>query len=155
MRLTKFSDYSLRVLMYAAASGERLATIDAAAAAYGVSRAHLTKIATTLVRGGFLEGVRGRSGGFRLARPAAEIRLGDVLRLTEPDFDMVECFATGDSCVVSGCCRLPRVMQQGLDAFLAVFDGVTLADVALAPDAFLPPQARAAGRTASGPAGAG
>ena len=155
MRLTKFSDYSLRVLMYAAASGERLATIDAAAAAYGVSRAHLTKIVTTLVRGGFLEGVRGRSGGFRLARPAAEIRLGDVLRLTEPDFDMVECFATGESCVVSGCCRLPRVMQQGLDAFLAVFDGVTLADVALAPDAFLPPQARAAGRTASGPAGAG
>ncbi|MGR3780350.1 MAG: RrF2 family transcriptional regulator [Albimonas sp.] len=155
MRLTKFSDYSLRVLMYAAASGERLATIDAAAAAYGVSRAHLTKIVTTLVRGGFLEGVRGRSGGFRLARPAAEIRLGDVLRLTEPDFDMVECFATGESCVVSGCCRLPRVMQQGLDAFLAVFDGVTLADVALAPDAFLPPQARAAGRPASGPAGAG
>ena len=155
MRLTKFSDYSLRVLMYAAASGERLATIDAAAAAYGVSRAHLTKIVTTLVRGGFLEGVRGRSGGFRLARPAAEIRLGDVLRLTEPDFDMVECFATGESCVVSGCCRLPRVMQQGLDAFLAVFDGVTLADVALAPDAFLPPQARAADRPASGPAGAG
>ena len=141
--------------MYAAASGERLATIDAAAAAYGVSRAHLTKIVTTLVRGGFLEGVRGRSGGFRLARPAAEIRLGDVLRLTEPDFDMVECFATGESCVVSGCCRLPRVMQQGLDAFLAVFDGVTLADVALAPVAFLPPQARSAGRPASGPAGAG
>ena len=107
------------------------------------------------MRGGFLEGVRGRSGGFRLARPAAEIRLGDVLRLTEPDFDMVECFATGESCVVSGCCRLPRVMQQGLDAFLAVFDGVTLADVALAPDAFLSPQARAAGRPASGPAGAG
>ncbi len=152
MRLTKFSDYALRVLMYAAASGDRLATIDAAAAAYGVSRAHLTKIVTALVRAGFLEGVRGRSGGFRLARPAAEIRLGDVLRATEPDFEMVECFATGESCVIGGCCRLPRVMQQGLEAFLAVFDGVTLADVALAPDAFLTP----AERDATGPgAGAG
>ena len=155
MRLTKFSDYSLRVLMYAAASGDRLATIDAAAAAYGVSRAHLTKIVTTLARGGFLEGVRGRSGGFRLARPAAEIRLGDVLRLTEPDFDMVECFATGESCVVSGCCRLPGVMQRGLDAFLAVFDEVTLADVALPPDAFLTPAERAAAEPGAGPAKAG
>lgn len=138
MRLTKFSDYALRVLMYAAASGDRLATIEAVSEVYGISRAHLTKIVATLVREGFLEAVRGRAGGFRLGRPAAEIRLGEVLRVTEPDFHMVECLAPGGVCAIGGACRLPGVMRQGVDAFLAVFDGVTLADMALPAAAFPP-----------------
>ncbi len=139
MRLTKFSDYSLRVLMYAAASDRRLVTIDETTAAYGISRAHLMKVVTLLVREGFLEGVRGRSGGFRLARPAEEIRLGDVLRVTEPDFEMVECFGAGKSCAVIGACRLPGVIQKGLGAFLEVLDRRTLADVALPPEIFEAP----------------
>lgn len=142
MRLTKFSDYALRVLMYAAASDRRLVTIDETSAAYGISRAHLMKVVTLLVREGFLEGVRGRSGGFRLARPAEEIRLGEVLRATEPDFEMVECFGAGAGCAVSGVCRLPAAIQAGLDAFLAVMDRTTLADAALPPAIFEAPLVR-------------
>ncbi len=136
MQLTKFSDYSLRVLMFAAASGERLVTIDETAHVYGISRAHLMKVANALTREGYLESVRGRAGGFRLARPPEEILLGGVLRLTEPDFDLVECFGTGNRCVVTGCCRLPGVLGEALGAFLSVLDRCTLADVALQPADF-------------------
>jgi Rrf2 family nitric oxide-sensitive transcriptional repressor len=79
MRLTDFSDYSLRLLMYAAAQNGRLITIEGTAELYGISRAHLMKVANQLTRAGFLDAVRGRSGGLRLAKPAGEIRLGDVL----------------------------------------------------------------------------
>ncbi len=133
MQLTKFSDYSLRVLMFAAAAGDRLVTIEETSRTYGISRAHLMKVVTALTRARHLEGVRGRSGGFRLARPPEEISLGDVLRLTEPDFDMVECFGTGNQCAVTGACRLPSVVGEALDAFMSVLDKYTLADVALRP----------------------
>jgi Rrf2 family nitric oxide-sensitive transcriptional repressor len=75
-------------------------------------------VVSALTRAGFLIAMRGRSGGLRLARPAAEIRLGDVVRATEPDFALVECFATGNPCVITGCCRLPRVLNEALGAFL-------------------------------------
>ena len=80
MQLTKFSDYALRVLMYAQAAGDRLVTIDEMATAYGVSRAHLMKVVNTLTRAGYLTAVRGRKGGLKLAKPAERIRLGDVVR---------------------------------------------------------------------------
>ncbi|MGM0583656.1 MAG: RrF2 family transcriptional regulator [Pseudomonadota bacterium] len=136
MQLTKFSDYALRVLMFAAAAGDRLVTIDETARIYGISRAHLMKVVTALTRAGYLESVRGRSGGFRLARPPEEIPLGEVLRLTEPDFALVECFKDSSRCVVAPCCRLPGVIDEALTAFLAVFDRCTLADVALRPADF-------------------
>ncbi len=137
MRLTKFSDYSLRVLMYAGASRDRLVTIDETARVYNISRTHLMKVVTALTREGLLEGVRGRSGGFRLAREPEEIRLGDVLRITEPDFEMVECFQPSNQCVVTACCRLPRIIGEGLGAFFAVFDRYTLADMALQVEDFI------------------
>lgn len=133
MRLTTFSDYALRVLMYAGAARERLITIEETAKVYNISRAHLMKVVNILTRTGFLKGVRGRSGGFTLARPPEEINLGEVVRATEPDFALVECFATGNQCVISGGCRLPKVLNEALAAFVSTLDGYTLADVLLNP----------------------
>jgi Rrf2 family nitric oxide-sensitive transcriptional repressor len=136
MQLTKFSDYSLRVLMYAHAAGDRLVTIEEMAASYRISRAHLMKVVNALTRAGYLAAVRGRTGGLKLARPAEEIRLGDVIRTTEPDFALVECFSTGGQCVIGGCCRLPAVLRRALGAFLAELDQHTLASIALRPRDF-------------------
>jgi Rrf2 family nitric oxide-sensitive transcriptional repressor len=136
MQLTKFSDYALRVLMYAHAAGGRRVTIEEMAAAYRISRAHLMKVANSLTRAGYLTAVRGRSGGLVLTRPAKDIRLGEVVRATEPAFAIVECFSTNNQCVVSDCCRLAGVLDQALRAFLTVLDQHTLASVALKPKDF-------------------
>ena len=136
MQLTKFSDYSLRVLMYAQAAGDKLVTIEEMAASYRISRAHLMKVVNALTRAGYLQAVRGRSGGLRLARPADEIRLGDVIRKTEPDFALVECFASDSQCVIGGCCRLPPVLNRALAAFLSELDRHTVASIALRPRDF-------------------
>jgi Rrf2 family nitric oxide-sensitive transcriptional repressor len=136
MQLTMFSDLALRVLMFTQAAGERLVTIDEIANAYGISRAHLTKVVNALTRTGYLTAIRGRSGGLRLARPADQINLGDVIRMTEPDFALVECFATGNQCVITNCCRLQGVFEEALQAFLAVLDQNTLASISLKPRDF-------------------
>ena len=136
MRLTNFTDYALRLLMYAAAHEDRLITIEETSEVYNISRAHLMKITNTLTRAGFLKAVRGRSGGLILARPARKIRLGDIVRATEPDFALVECFATGNECILTRACRLRRLMHEGLDAFSAVLDKYTLADLMLRPKDF-------------------
>lgn len=136
MQLTKFSDYALRVLMYAEHAGGRLVTIDEIAEAYGISRAHLMKVVNALTRAGFLTAMRGRSGGLKLAKPAQSIVLGDVVRATEVNFDLVECFSTGNQCMITGACRLPRALNEALQAFIEVLDGYTLANVALKPKTF-------------------
>jgi Rrf2 family nitric oxide-sensitive transcriptional repressor len=145
MRLTTFFDYALRVLMYAASAGDRLITVEETANTYGVSRAHLMKVVNTLTRTGYIKGVRGRSGGFTLAKRPEEINLGDVVRATEPDFALVECFATGNQCIITGCCRLPQVLNEALGSFVATFDRYTLADIALAKRDFAPPRRRPRG----------
>ena len=116
--------------------------IDEIAGAYDISRAHLTKVVNTLTRAGYLTAVRGRSGGLRLAMPPEEINLGRVVRTTEPDFALVECFSTGNQCVITGCCKLQGVLGEALQAFLAVLDRHTLASIALKPRDF-PKPARA------------
>jgi Rrf2 family transcriptional regulator, nitric oxide-sensitive transcriptional repressor len=131
MQLTRFSDYALRVLMFANAAGDRLVNIEEMADAYDISRAHLMKVVNALTRTGYLTPVRGRSGGVRLAMPAEEVVLGDVIRATEPDFALVECFATGNQCVITKCCKLQGVLDEALSAFLAVLDKHTLASIAL------------------------
>jgi Rrf2 family nitric oxide-sensitive transcriptional repressor len=136
MQLTKFSDYSLRVLMYTHAAGGRRVTIQEIAAAYRISRPHLMKVVNWLARAGYLTALRGRSGGLVLARPAEDISLGEVVRATEPAFAIVECFSTNNQCVFSDYCRLPRVFDQALTAFLAVLDQHTLASVAFRPKDF-------------------
>jgi len=130
MRLTFYSDYSLRLLMYAALEPDRLITIQDVARAYGISKNHLTKVAFDLGRAGFVETVRGRGGGLRLARKPEEIGLGDVLRVTERQSALVECFKPEtNACVISGPCRLKGVLNRALKAWFAVLDEYTLADL--------------------------
>jgi len=136
MRLTSFTDFALRLLMYAAAHEDRLITIEETSEVYDISRAHLMKITNALTRAGFLKAVRGRSGGLTLARPPRKIRLGDVVRATEPDFALVECFATGSQCIITRSCRLRGILHEGLDAFTSVLDKYTLADLMLRPKDF-------------------
>lgn len=136
MQLTMFSDFALRVLMFTHAAGDRLVTIDEIAGAYDISHAHLTKVVNALTRAGYLTAVRGRSGGLRLAMPADRINLGAVIRTTEPDFALVECFSTGNQCVITKCCKLQGVLDEALQAFLAILDRHTLASIALRPKDF-------------------
>lgn len=132
MRLTQWSDYALRVLMYCAASAERAApvTITEIAASHGISRSHLTKIVMTLAAQGWLETTRGRGGGLKLARPAREVSVGAVLRVTESDFALVECFdAAANTCLLDSRCRLKGAFARALDRFLNELDGVSIDDL--------------------------
>jgi Rrf2 family nitric oxide-sensitive transcriptional repressor len=129
MRLTSYSDYSLRLLMFAATKRDRV-TIQGAADAYGISKNHLMKVAFDLGRLGYLETVRGRGGGLRLACAPEKIGLGALLRQTEEDFRIVECFdAASNACVISRACRLKGILHEATAAWLAVMDRYTLADL--------------------------
>ena len=133
MRLTTFSDYSLRVLVYLGTARGRLATIEQVAEAYGISANHLMKVVHHLAQNGFIETVRGKHGGMRLARAPASICVGDVLRTTEDGFALVECFEERDTeCRIARCCALKGALARALEAFLAELDRYTLADL-LAP----------------------
>jgi len=138
MRLTTMTDYALRLLMYVAQRPERLCTIAEVARAHGISEAHLMKVTHQLGLQGWLETVRGKGGGMRLARAPADVNLGEVVRGIEPDFDLVECFATGDQCVLAGHCRLAGVLGAALRQFLSHLDGYTLADLLPGTDLPLP-----------------
>ena len=129
MRLARMTDYAIRLLIYVAQRPERLCTIAEVAGAYDISQTHLMKITHQLALGGWLETTRGKGGGIRLARPASEIRIGDVVRTMEPDFFIVECFATGHSCMLHGSCELTGVMDGALRSFMEYLDGHSLADV--------------------------
>lgn len=136
MRLTLFSDYSLRLMMFAATNEGRLVTIEEVARAFDISRSHLMKVANLLTRSGFLEAVRGRSGGLRLTRPIETIRLGDLVRATETDFAVVECFGNTNTCRIAPRCRLKGILGSALRAFLAELDAHTLRDLVLHPSDF-------------------
>jgi Rrf2 family nitric oxide-sensitive transcriptional repressor len=136
MRLTNFSDYALRLLMFAASNTDRLVTIEETSRRFAISRGHLMKVANELTRAGFLKAVRGRSGGLRLGKPAETIRLSDVLGVVEPDFALAECFGTGNRCIITPHCRLRRALGEALAAFIAALDRYTVADLILDPEAF-------------------
>ncbi|GLK72435.1 Rrf2 family transcriptional regulator [Ancylobacter dichloromethanicus] len=125
MRLTRYSDFSLRVLLYLAARGDRLCSISEMASAYGISHNHLMKVLHDLGKAGYVSAARGRMGGFRLARPASEIQVGALLRHTEDDFDLVDC----PGCALSAGCGVSPVLDEAMVAFFAVLDGYTLADI--------------------------
>ena len=127
----RYSDYTLRVLMYCAANPDRLVTIAELADRHQVSKNHLMKIVNDLGRQGVLATTRGRGGGLRLLKAASAIRIGDVLRRAETDFRLVECFdASTDNCTLTPTCRLKKVLRKALAAYFAELDGVTLADIA-------------------------
>jgi Rrf2 family nitric oxide-sensitive transcriptional repressor len=129
VRLTTMTDYALRLLMYLAQQPDRLCTIAEAAQAHGISETHLMKVTHHLGLLGWIETVRGKGGGMRLARAPHEIGLGEVVRDMEPDFHLVECFSSGNTCVRTGDCALTGVLHSALQDFLARLDGVTLADI--------------------------
>lgn len=138
MRLTSYTNYALRTLQLAALRAPGLARVDDVARAHRISRAHINKIVHELGRAGLIETVRGRSGGFRLARPAEKITVGEVVRLTEGPLELVECFAPEtNTCPLRGVCRLSSGLHRALSAFFEVLDDLTVADIAANRDALL------------------
>jgi Rrf2 family transcriptional regulator, nitric oxide-sensitive transcriptional repressor len=130
MKLTAFTDYSLRVLIYLAAQPERRATIAGIAAAFGISEHHLTKVVHFLGKQGWLANVRGKGGGLELATLPELIGIGDVVRHTEGHPIPAECFqADGGSCSIADICELRGVLGRAVKAFYAVLDQYTLADL--------------------------
>jgi Rrf2 family transcriptional regulator, nitric oxide-sensitive transcriptional repressor len=130
MKLTAFTDYSLRVLIYLAAEPGRRTTIAEIATAFGVSENHLVKVVHFLGKQGWLANVRGKGGGLGLAKPPQDIVIGRVVRATEGASVPAECFGdTPDSCSIARICRLRCVLAAAVEAFYAVLDGQTLADL--------------------------
>ena len=125
MRLTRYTDYAMRTLLFIAARPERLCSIAEVADAYRISKNNLMKVVNDLASAGYLETVRGRNGGVRLARPASEINVGQVIRHTEEDFDLADCA----NCVIAPACGLTGALASAVDAFLAVLDTYTLEDL--------------------------
>lgn len=127
MRLTDYTDYALRLLMYLGVNPGRIITVREIAAEHGISHNHLTKIVHQLGVQGVLDTQRGRAGGVRLARPPEQIMLGAVIRITEPDFQMVVCFSdSASNCVLAGRCKLTCLLAEATGAFLARLDDVPL-----------------------------
>jgi Rrf2 family transcriptional regulator, nitric oxide-sensitive transcriptional repressor len=129
LRLTLHTDFALRLLMLLALEPEDLHTIAEVARRYQISRNHLVKVAQTLIQAGFVESVRGRKGGLKLAKRPDLINLGQVVRMTEDGFALVECFdRKRNVCVVSPACGLRRPLEEALAAFLSTLEHYTLAD---------------------------
>lgn len=125
MRLTRYTDYALRVLLHLGAYPDRLCSISEISKAYGVSQNHLMKVVHDLGKAGYIATVRGRAGGLRLARAPEEINVGAVVRHTEEGFDLVDC----TTCVIAPACGLTSALGKALAAFMQVLDGYTLADL--------------------------
>ena len=129
MQLTYFSDYALRLVLYLAAHPERLVSVQEVSRAYGVSAHHLVKVSRLLIDRGIVAGVRGRRGGLRLIVPPDQLTIGGLVRLTEPHFDIVECFdGATNTCPIAPACGMKGVLRQASRAFLGVLDDHTVAE---------------------------
>lgn len=129
MRLTLYTDYSLRVLIYLALHGQRRANIGEIAARYRISENHLVKVVHGLVRGGFVTSYRGKGGGIALARAADDINVGEVVRFCEGQPRPAECFGSDNACIITEACGLANVLAEACDIFLATLGRYTLADL--------------------------
>lgn len=129
MRLTRFTDYSLRVLIYLGLQPDHLVTIRCISDSYGISRNHLMKVVSLLTRMGYLKAQRGPGGGIRLAREPDQINLADVIRDTEEDLVMVECFDEDGHCIITPACKLQQIIGQALKAYLDTLESHTLEDL--------------------------
>lgn len=132
MQLTQYTDYSLRVLIYLAQKNEEMATVSEIAEYHGISRNHLVKVIHNLATKGFILTTRGRNGGMTLSRPPSKILLGDVVRTTEPNFDIAECFnAANNCCVIAPSCGLKAIFREAQMGFFKAMNKYTLADAVL------------------------
>ena len=130
MRLTSFTDFSVRVLMYVGQKDGELASIREVSEAYGISSNHLMKVVHWLGKGDYLDTIRGKNGGFRLGKDPADINIGALIRYTEEDMNIVECFGNKeDRCTLKNECRFSGVMEEALHAFLTTVDKYTLKDL--------------------------
>jgi len=129
MRLTSFSDYTLRTLMYLGLRPDVLCTIDEIAGTFNISANHLTKVVQQAAQAGEIQTIRGQGGGMRLARAPETINIGTVLRRTEPDLQIAPCFGSDAACCIQPACVLQGALGEALAAFMAVLDGLTLADL--------------------------
>jgi Rrf2 family nitric oxide-sensitive transcriptional repressor len=135
MRLTQYTDFSIRVLIYLGAHGDRRCTIQEIADDYRISRNHLMKVVQKLAAEGFITSVRGAGGGLSLPQAPEDLNLGEVVERMEPDFGMVECMRDGNECVITAACRLPPVLAEATRAYLDVISRYTLADLLAGDDA--------------------
>lgn len=134
MRLTLYTDYSLRVLLYLASKEDAMVTITELADFYQISRNHLVKVVHNLGLKGYISTSRGRNGGIRLARAARDISVGEVVRSTEPDFDLLECFnPVTNKCVITPSCTLKSVLINAQATFIGTLDKYSLADLSKRP----------------------
>ena len=129
MHITRYTDYSLRVLIYLALQQERLATIQQIADSYDISKNHLMKVVHQLTLKGYIESVRGKNGGLRLHRRPEDINIGVLVRETEQDMNLVECFSSDNQCCITPVCGLKNILAEALRAFLNTLDQYTLADI--------------------------
>ncbi|MDX5336021.1 MULTISPECIES: RrF2 family transcriptional regulator [Marinobacter] len=129
MHITRYTDYSLRVLIYLAEQGDRLATIQEIADSYEISKNHLMKVVHQLNKKGYIETIRGKKGGMRLHMAPNEINIGVLVRETEQDLSIVECFSSKNTCKITPVCGLKAMFAEALKAFLETLDKYTLADV--------------------------
>jgi Rrf2 family transcriptional regulator, nitric oxide-sensitive transcriptional repressor len=129
MRLTLWTDYALRTLIFVAAKGERLSTIAEIAHSFDVSKTHLMKVVNRLAQQGYVETIRGKGGGIRLNRPASSIRVGALVRETEDDLAVMGCLGETGFCRIEECCVLRRALGEATRAFLATLDRYTLDDL--------------------------
>jgi len=129
MHITRYTDYSLRVLIYLAVQGDELATIQQIADSYEISKNHLMKVVHQLNKKGYIETVRGKKGGMRLQMAPEDINVGILVRETEQDLSVVECFSSRNACRITPVCGLKSMFGEALAAFLEVLDRYTLADI--------------------------
>lgn len=136
LRLTVYTDYSLRTLVYLCVQKENyLATIQEIADTYNISKNHLMKVTYDLGKHGYIETIRGRGGGIRLAVDPSKVTIGEIVRKTEDDMMIVECFeANKNACIISPVCKMKHALNEATKAFLNVLDQYTLADVTFNKD---------------------
>lgn len=129
MRLTTFTDYSLRVLIYLALRDGEHVTIREIADAYGISRNHLMKVVQELSQKGYVTALRGKNGGLQLNRPPAEISIGELVREMENDLALAECLGSNNQCILTPACGLKHILADALQSFFSTLDGYTLEDI--------------------------
>ncbi|MFI2810496.1 MULTISPECIES: Rrf2 family transcriptional regulator [unclassified Microbulbifer] len=129
MNITRYTDYSLRILIYLAVHREGLCTISEIADSYGISKNHLMKIVQELNARGYIQAVRGKNGGLRLKQEPVEINIGKLVRETEDESRMVECFGSNNQCVITPACQLKVILGRALESFFATLEEYTLEDL--------------------------